>query len=129
MAPTSSLVTVTSPVCFGDSAYWQTAPIVGGSNYVWYSRDGMFSRNGRSISVANLTRDSTLYLRVEQNGCSYTIDSAEVIVRTIPSRLGITGRQVWCAGDDLSLLAATPAWNYTWTAPSGATYNLSLIHI
>jgi gliding motility-associated-like protein len=115
----SNGILATSPVCYGDSAFWQTTPILGVGNYNWYNATGTVSINGLQAGLANITSDTILYLEVQENGCTYTIDSAQVRVRPIPPAPTIIGNTQWCEGDDLSLTTNRLAVGYIWTTPSG----------
>lgn len=122
VAPMAGVIRVTSPViCYGDSASWQTTTIAGATSYRWYNQSGTISLAGQLVGLGNLTTNTVLYLEVEQNTCIYTIDSAAVQVRALPSAPAITGNLQLCAGDDLILTSPTAAASYTWTTANNST--------
>ncbi|MCH2021774.1 MAG: gliding motility-associated C-terminal domain-containing protein, partial [Saprospiraceae bacterium] len=115
--PVSSVIN-DGPVCIGD-AVQLTTPLVASATYNWYLMDTVtLIGSGPTITVSNITADTTFLLVITVNGCD-VYDSTQVFVLQPPALPSVPSSLSLCANDTLFLTTTTIASGYNWTGPQG----------
>jgi gliding motility-associated-like protein len=93
---------------------------------------------GSSITILNLTQDTTFYVQIDQANCTNSINNRTAVTLTVttPPSMAVVEDVVYgCVNDNLSFSVDTPnpAYTYTWLNDQGAvvftgtTFNFELI--
>lgn len=128
--PVAPTLLSNSPVCENDEIQLSIVPVTGAS-YQWTGPNGFNSIEANpTITSAALTDGGVYKGKVIVDGCSSDEAQLTVVVNDRPDAPAINHNSPICEGDLLTL--STPAVvgaTYTWTSPSGATVNGSIITI
>ena len=114
------------PVCAG-SQLSLSASTITGATYNWSGPNGFTSTLQNPIITASSTTNmsGTYHVTASINGCSNLSESTTVLVSAIPANLLPNNNGPVCAGNQLSLSAATiTGATYNWTGPNGFTSTL-----
>lgn len=123
--PATPTISSNSPVCVGSTLQLNANTISNGV-YYWSGPNG-FTSNNEDPSITSVTASAagvyTLY--VEQNSCTSSSATLNVVVNPTPNSPVISSNAPVCAGTSIQLSAPTIAGaTYVWTGPNGFTSNL-----
>lgn len=116
--PTGLTPTVTTPLCEGDTAYFD-APTVAGFNYAWTGVNGFTSSLEDPVINTVTSADSGwYYLSGESGGCPGPTDSVLLEIVPAPVITVTPSSSTICEGDQ-ETLTASGASSYIWTPATG----------
>lgn len=109
-----------SPVCVGGNLQLNAAGVIGGS-YLWNGPNGFTSVEQNPIILNAPANASGQYaVRVIVDGCTSSLRSVSVLLRSSPGSVSVGNNGAICAGQDLQLTASlVNGATYSWTGPGG----------
>ncbi|CAG5084361.1 PKD domain-containing protein [Parvicella tangerina] len=117
-APASLTPTVSSPLCEGDTAYFD-APTVGGLNYDWTGPNGFTSSlEDPVINTVSSADSGWYYLSGSSGGCPGPTDS--VLLDIVPAPvISVSPVSATICEGETTVLTASGATSYTWSPATG----------
>jgi gliding motility-associated-like protein/fimbrial isopeptide formation D2 family protein/uncharacterized repeat protein (TIGR01451 family) len=112
------------PVCTSGAVMVST-PSATGATYQWYSDAALTNliATTASVTINNITRDSSFYVVVNVNGCVSPAGVTTVRVVPTPPAPQVPNDTALCTGEPLALTTTTQATIYNWAGPNGFQSN------
>ncbi|MGH1335811.1 MAG: hypothetical protein ACRBFS_06755, partial [Aureispira sp.] len=108
------------PVCANGGVTIST-PSAMGASYQWYNDVALTNliATTASVTINNITRDSSFYVVVTVNGCVSPAGMTLVQVVPVPAAPQVPNDTAVCIGEPLTFTTNTQAAAYNWTGPNG----------
>jgi len=122
LSPPQPIISTNGTICAGDSTVL-IAPNLAGATNDWYADSTLLIHLGTAdtMTVYNLTTDSSFYLVQTVGSCPSPIGAVTVTVNPLPAIPLLTANLAICEGDSINLETVSSGPNYLWTHPGGFT--------
>lgn len=119
--PPPPTLTVTTPACTGQTAFFSASSILGAS-YSWTGPNG-FSSSAQNPTLPNVTlaAGGTYSVGVNVSGCGSSASTIAIVVNPTPAAPTAANNSAICEGSTLNFTANPSGGTYNWTGPNSFT--------